>query len=99
MRTTEVVRTAVKEISGQLKEIKDADEDDLSKLAQSFDAIGTRADKAASTLARADEALGGGGGEDGEQGDDEPEQPDAGGEEGEDGEGGAEAGRAKQKET
>lgn len=57
-RANDVISQAVQTISGRLKEIKASDEDDLGKLADSFDQLSADADHYAGLLYRADQALG-----------------------------------------
>ena len=63
-KASEVVNQGVQAIQAKLKEIKQADEEDLGKIAQSFDDLSSQADDLAGVLFRADQALTG-------QGDDE----------------------------
>lgn len=75
-RISDTVKEATKELAALVKEARDSEEDDLSKLAELFDNISQRADEVASSLAGADEALSGGGEqaeEPDEQADDEQE--------------------------
>lgn len=58
-KISDLVSQAVRDLTAQLKQIKDADEEDLAKLASSFDRLAQRADETAGTLGRADAALGG----------------------------------------
>lgn len=75
-KASEVVQRGVQELNAKLKEIKQADEDDLGKLSQSFDEIGTRADEIAEVLNRADQALSGTDEDDEEADDDQAEDED-----------------------
>lgn len=56
-KPNEVVTSAVKELSDKLKAIKQADEDDLGKVSESFDDLASRADEVALMLSQADAAL------------------------------------------
>ena len=57
-KISDTVKTALQEITQQVKAIKESDEEDLGEMARSFDKISERADKAATTLFNADDALG-----------------------------------------
>lgn len=56
-KPNEVVASAVKELSDMVKQIKQADEDDLGKVAMSFYDLSERADEVATVLSKADDAL------------------------------------------
>jgi hypothetical protein len=76
-KPNDVVQQAVKDIQGLLKQTKDSDEEDLATRAVAFDQIADRADLAAVTLRKADEALAGdsqGGGQQDGRSDEEDEQ-------------------------
>lgn len=72
-KASEVVNQGVQAIQAKLKEIKQADEEDLGKIAQSFDDLSSQADDVAGVLFRADQALTGQESDDEEQAEPEPE--------------------------
>lgn len=73
MKPSEVVKEATSELQNAVKELKQGDEEDLGELADKLYAVAARADKAASLLERANQALEG----DEQQNEDEqPEQRD-----------------------
>jgi len=83
-KASEVVQQGVQSIQTKLKEIKQADEEDLGKIAQSFDDLSAQADELADVLFRADQALSGQNGngddqdeENGEEQAEEEEEPEA----------------------
>jgi hypothetical protein len=75
VKAREVTNQAVADLTAKLKELKQSDEDDLGKLAGSFDEIASQADQVAEVLNQADQALTGNTDEE-EPEPDEDQQPD-----------------------
>lgn len=76
-RVADVVSDTVKEITAQLKEIKQSDNDDLNEIAESFDRIAERADQASGSLTKADQALTGEQADEEENGNEEQQDEEA----------------------
>lgn len=79
-KASDVVSSAVRELTADVKEIKQSDEEDLGKLSELFHNVAQKAYRASSLLFNADEALSGEGnqvepeeGSEDEAGTDEPE--------------------------